>query len=293
MTEYTLKKLPKNTFEIVVVVPWSMIQEKYGEAFEHELKELAVEGFRKGKVPHSVAEKHLQKEKLYQHAIEHMVPSLYEDIVKKEDLKPVLSPKIELTKAKENEDWELLFKVAGKPTVSLGDYKKAVQEVKAKQKKAEIWVPGKDGNAQGESNEKKQAENQQKLLNEILESLLKQAKIEISDLILEEELNARLARLVDEVQKIGLTVESYLKSKNLTMEALRAQLRREIEDTHRIEFILNEIAETEKIQVDQKDLDKLFEAISDPKERAAAGQNSYVYASLLRKQKTLDFLTNL
>lgn len=287
--KHALKKLPKNTFEIAVTVPWKTIKKAYDENFERAVGEVEVEGFRKGKAPRSVAEKNISKDAVYQKSIESLMPRIYEEVVKKEDLKPAVSPKIELISAKENADWQIKFTIAVRPEITLGDYKKIITDMKADQKKADIWVPGKDK----VKDERHEAESKQKLLNEILTALLKDSRVELSDLIVEEELNTRLARLLDEIAKIGLTVESYLKSKNLTMDMLKAQLRREIEDTHKLEFILNEIADKEEIQVDPKELEQLFVGIKDQTERAAAQRNSYFYAALLRKQKTLDFLTTL
>ncbi len=287
--KHTLQKLPKNTFEISVILGWKSVKEAYDEAFEKAVGEAEVEGFRKGKAPRPLAEKQINKDTVYQKAIEQLVPKIYEEVVKNEDLKPVVSPKIELTSANENEDWQLKFTVATRPEVKLGDYKKVVDELKSKHKKADIWVPGKDK----EKDQRHDVESKQKLLNEILTELLKSSQVEIADLILEEEVNMRLTRLLDEIAKIGLTVEAYLKSKNLTMDVLKQQLRKEIEETHKLEFILNEIADKEQIQVDPQELEKLFASITDQAERTAAHQNSYFYAALLRKQKTLDFLTTL
>ena len=127
----------------------------------------------------------------------------------------------------------------------------------------------------------------------MLTALLNEAKIEVSDLVIEEEINHRLTHLFDEIQKIGLTTENYLKSKNLTMESLKAQFKMETEDTYKLEFILAEIADKENLKVEQADLDKLFVNIKNEKERKMAVQNSYYYATILRKQKTLDYLISL
>ncbi|NCO88436.1 hypothetical protein COW98_01880 [Candidatus Roizmanbacteria bacterium CG22_combo_CG10-13_8_21_14_all_35_9] len=287
MYSYKLNKLPKNTLEINLNIPTSDINEEYERAFSRLQQELTVEGFRKGKVPKAMAEKHLSKETVYQEMIKTLLPRVYEEIIKKEALKPIVSPKIELVKAKEKEDWQIKITLAEKPLLELGDYKKTIKEIKTNQKKEDIWVPGKG------DKEKPKEENKNKLLNEILNIVLKTSKVELSDLIIEEELNHRLTRLLDDVQKIGLTIENYLKSKNLTMEQLKASYRKEIEDTYKLEFILSEIADKENIKVEKEDLDKLFTNIKEEKERKAAEANSYFYASILRKQKTLDFLISL
>lgn len=292
MYTHTVKKLPKNTYEINVEIPWKTVESVYEKAFNSLSANLEVEGYRKGKAPKALAEKHIEKESVYQQIIRTLFPEIYSEIMSKEQIKPVTSPRVDLKKAKENETWELVFTVAEKPTVKLGDYKKTLTEIKTKQKKADIWVPGTDP-AKKEDDDKEKARKQQELLNEMLSALLKVSNVEVSDFILEEELNSRLSRLVDDIQKLGMTTETYLQSKNVTMEQIREQYLREIAETHALEFTLNEIAEKEGITVENAELEKLFTSIKDDKERKAAMQNAYFYAALMRKQKTLDFLLGL
>lgn len=290
MYSYKLKQLPKSTSEAQVDIPWKDIQKQYDTALEHMAKELQVEGFRRGKAPITVVQKHLTKDQIFQHALQDLLPQIYSEIVKKEGLQPIVNPKIELLKAKEEEDWQVRITVAQRPKIELPDYKKLVKELKTDNKKDSIWVPGKD---KKEDSEKDQEEQKRKLLDAILDTLVKKSKVEIPDIIIDEEINARLARLLDEVQKIGLTMEAYLKSKGLTAEQLRESYRKEVEDIHKVEFILTEIADREKIQVEPKELETVFSSISNEKERKNAQANAYFYASIIRKQKTLDFLLNL
>lgn len=275
----------------MVDVPKLDIKKEGSEAFGRLQNKLTVEGFRQGKVPKDIAEKHLTKEVIYQELAQKMISRIYQELLTKENLKPIISPKVDLLKAKEGEDWQIKIIVVEKPTISLGDYRKAIKELKEKSQKSNIWVPGKD---KGQPTDvKKPEEDKNKHLNEVLTVLLNQSKIEISDLVIDEEINRRLTHLFDEIQKIGLTTENYLKSKNLTMDSLKAQLKKETEDTYKLEFILAEIADKENLKVEQADLDKLFVNIKDEKEKKAAVQNSYYYATILRKQKTLDYLISL
>ena len=287
MYNYKKEKLPKNTTQLVVDVPKADIKKEEEDAFVRLQQKLTVEGFRQGKVPKTIAEKHIHKDDLYQELAQKMISRIYQELLAKEGLRPIISPKVDLVKAKEGEDWQIKITVAEKPTITLGDYKKVIKEVKSKVQKSNIWVPGKD------KQEKKPEEDKNKLLNEVLTALLNEAKIEVSDLVIEDEINHRLTHLIDEIQKIGLTTENYLKSKNLTMDSLKAQFRKETEDTYKLEFILAEIADKENLKVEQADLDKLFVNIKDEKERNTAKQNSYYYATILRKQKTLDYLISL
>lgn len=287
MYKYKSEKLPKSTVLLTIDVPKTDIKKEEEEAFSRLQQKLTVEGFRQGKVPKIIAEKHIHKDELYQELAQNLISRIYQEIITKEGLKPIINPKVDLVKAKEGEDWLIKITLAEKPVIKLGDYKKVIKEVKAKEEKSNIWVPGKDKEA------KKPEEDKNKLLNEILTALLKETSLEISDLIIEEEINRRLTHLIDEVQKIGLTTENYLKSKNLTIDSLKAQFRRESEDTYKMEFALAEIADKENIKIEKADLDKLFTNITNEKERKIAEQNSYYYATILRKQKTLDYLISL
>ncbi len=288
MYTYKTNKLPKNTVEIILNLPLETVTKEKEAAFVRLQAELTVEGFRKGKAPRAIAEKNLNIEAIYQEMMKVLLPKIYEEIIKKEKLSPIVNPKIDLTKAKEKEDWEIKITLCEKPMINLGRYKEVIKETKAKAKKDDIWVPG-----QEKQPEKIPEEIKSKLINEVLSAVLKEVKIEIADMLIEEELNHRLARMVDDIQKIGLTVDAYLKSKNLTMDILKTQYKKEIEDTYKIEFILGEIADKEGIKIEKSDLDKLFTNIKDEKERKMAEANGYYYASVLRKQKTLDFLTSL
>ena len=291
MYSFKKEKLPKSTIQIIVDVPEADIKKEEEEAFSRLQSQLTVEGFRTGKAPKNIAEKHITKESVYQELAQKLISRIYKEIIDKEDLKPIISPKVELVKAKENEDWKIKISLAEKPVVELGDYRKVIKEAKASAEKSKIWIPGKDKGTTG--GPKNPEDDKNRLLNEVLTAILKEAKLEVSELIIDEEINHRLTHLVDEIQKIGLTTENYLKSKNLTMESLKAQFRKETEDTYKLEFALSEIADKENIKVEKADLDKLFINIKDEKERKRAEQNSYYYATILRKQKTLDYLISL
>lgn len=289
MYTYKRKNLPKQTLEFVISIPKEDIESEYQKAFTDLQKDLEVQGFRKGKAPKEVAEKHLKKDDIYDKLIRNYMPSVYAEIVEKEEVKPIISPRVELTKAKEGEDWEIKFITAESPKVELGKFKEKVQAAKKAVKKSDIWVPGKDKEpTEADKEKQKQAEFQA-----ALDALMKEAKVEISDLILDEEMQKRLARLVDDMQRVGITMDAYLQSKNLTKEQLQDQIRKEIEDSYKIEFILQEIADKEDIKIEQAELEKLFSNVKTDEERKQIEQNAYYYAALLRKQKTLDYINSL
>ena len=106
MIKHTLNKQPLQTYDLTVTIPWEDIQAQYKKAFSTVLSQFEFEGFRKGKVPPAIGEKHIKKDTVYQQLIHSFIPTVYEEIIKKENLKPIVNPKINLIKAKENEAWE-------------------------------------------------------------------------------------------------------------------------------------------------------------------------------------------
>jgi trigger factor len=286
---YTYKKneLKNQTIQLDISIDQADVEKKYDGELKKQAQTVKVEGFRPGKAPFELAKKHVKPEKVYDVVIQDLLSEAYNDIMNKEDIKPIMQPRIKLKSAKPKENWEFELTVALEPVVKLPDYKKIISDVKAKHAKSDIWVPGKDAS---EPDKKAQSELKQKMLNEILDELVKKTKVELSEVIIEHEIEHRLSKLLDDVQKIGLTIDSYLSSKGLTKEALQEQYRKEILEMYAVEYALSKIGDEEKISVDDSDLKAFMESIKDQKNQEIIQQNLYFYATMLRKQKILDFL---
>lgn len=291
MFNYSKKDLGKSTASYIVTIDWNDTQSRYGDAFLELSKELAVEGFRKGKVPTKIAEKHIKKEAVYEAVIRLIVPEVYKYVAESENLKPAIQPRIKLNRVKENEAWEIEIEVAAIPTVIVPDIKKIVAEVKGQEKKADIWVPGKGEPEKKEGKDLEEAK--MKLLNTILEALLSKTEITIADLIVEEEVNKRLTQLYDDIKKLGMTVDQYFLTKKTTIEKVKKDFQKEIVDMYALELALEKIANDAHITVEEADLEAVFKNITDEKARGEAQKNAYVYASFLKRQKTLDYLISL
>lgn len=279
----------KSTWEFIVVIPKKDVKDKYDQIASQEIKNVTVDGFRKGKAPKNIAEKQLDVSAIYDKTASQILEEVYSDILKKHSIKPIMSPKIEIVSAKENEDWKIKIITATKPDIDIKKYKEIVKKLKDSQKSDDIWVPGKDKKVSKEDNDNKK----NILLNKILNELIEKTDFKVPTVIVETELNKRLSKLVDDVSKAGLTMDQYLSSKKQTIEDIKKALHKEINDTYKLEFILESIAQEAKITVEKKDLDEIFSKIADPQERTKAENNSYFYASILRRQKTLDHLLEI
>jgi trigger factor len=283
MITTSVKELPKSTVEMEIKISWDEVKETYDKIFAQVIKETEIPGFRKGKAPKELVEKKINKTKVYEEVVKEIIPKAYSKAVTENNLRPVSSPKIEVLKAKENEEWIVKAMIALKPKMDLKNYKEKIRNLK--KSKVKIWRPG-----MGKEEKK---ENNKLTLDELIDGLLQEVEIEISDLLITEEANRLLSNLIDQTQKLGLTIEQYLISKGKTSEQLRAEYAKLAAKNLSIEFILAEIADKENITVSKQDIDQIIAKVEKPEEKERLNKESYYLAHLIRQQKTLDYLNSL
>jgi len=275
----------KNTFELTITIPSSTIKSKYQEELNEVAKTVDLAGFRKGKAPLNLVEEKLSKDAIYQKALEKALPEAYSNAVKKHNLSPIIEPRISLVSAKEDKDWVFKATSCILPEIIIPNYQAEIKKINAKGK---IWTPGKDSEKPTPEQEEKE---KQERLQLILQKILEITKLEIPKLLVDSEVNKKLSSLVDQVQKAGMTIDQYLESKKITIEKLKESYQKEVEESIKIELLLEKIADQEKIQVEDKEIEKILAGAKEQKN--APQPNPYLLAQVLRRQKTLVHLLNL
>src|SRR4030043_356465 len=119
--------------------------------------------------------------------------------IKKYMITPAIYPKIELISAEEEKDWQIRAITCELPDVDLGNYKR---ELSDKKKTSVIWTPGKD--KKDDTNTPTREEKEQ----EVIKTLLENIKVNISKVLIDEEVNSRLSKLLERIEKLGLSLES-------------------------------------------------------------------------------------
>ena len=112
----------KNVHEIETKIEKKEWKEALDKAFESEQKKATVDGFRKGKVPRNIYEKHYGKQSLYYVAINNELGILYEKVLKDNKLEPIMDPKIDVVEV-DDEKLVVKFTVTTKPEVKIKKYK--------------------------------------------------------------------------------------------------------------------------------------------------------------------------
>lgn len=289
---HTMKRLDNGNIELTLSIPWETIQKTYEAVLSDIVKEAEIPGFRKGKAPKEKVEPTLDKTKTYEEVIKRLLPDVYQKAITDEGIKPIVYPQITLSKAQEGEAWEITALTCEEPNVTLGDYKTAIQNLKKEKLKDTIWVPGKDGEAKGEE-KKEEEKNKKPSLDELLAALYKEVKVTISALMIEQEISKLLSDLIDQTKKLGMTVDQYLASTGRTSETIRKEYEEQAKRTLTLEFALEKIAGEEKIEVTDEELNKAIAGAKTEEEKKALEKERYYLASLLRRQKTIQYIADL
>lgn len=281
-----IKRLEDKTIELTLSIPWEDIQKTYSEVVDEFVKETELPGFRKGKAPREAVEAKLDKNKIYEEVMQHIIPKVYSEAVEKEKLHPVVMPKITLTEAKEGSDWKVLAITCERPEITLSDYKKAVSEAKSA-KANKIWVPGQEPTKEEQEKDKKIS------LDELLAAVFTTIKATLPAILIDQEVNHLLSDLVDQTKKLGLTVEQYLTSTGRTADGIRHEYEEQAKRTLTLEFALEDIADKEGILVSDDEIDTVIKTAKSPEEKASLEKQRYYLATILRRQKTIDMLANV
>lgn len=264
------------SIDLHITIPQEKIKKTYEQVMEQVVSAAKVPGFRPGKAPRKVVEESTDPTKVKEEVLKQLVPELYIDAVQANNIKPIVNPRINIEKIDDDADWEFTATTCEMPVVELGKYKDAVAKVTAKSK---IAVPGK--------------EQEKPNLDDIVKTVMENVKVTIPQILVDYEADRLLSQTLDEIKRLGLTLDQYLASTNKSPEDLRIDYEQKAINDMTVEFTLAQIADSEKLSVDPKEIDEAIQKAKDPQERAHMESNRYLLASILRQQKTLDFLQNL
>lgn len=276
-------KSDDGTIQITYTIPFEKIS-KIKEQVALELsKDIELPGFRKGKAPLNKILENIPENTLLEKTLSKILPQLFANTIKEQKIKPAIYPKFELVSAKENEDWQIRATTAEIPNIKLGNYK---DKVNGALRSGGLWKPGDDKKKELSREEKEQV---------VIKALLDNIKLEIPKVIIESEVNSRLSKLLEQIEKLGLNLDSYLSSINKTSEQLRTEYERQAKEAVALDLILAKIAQVEKIKVSESEINAAIGASSaDPKlaKELDTPERKRLIESVLLKRHALSKLTS-
>lgn len=259
------------TVQITFTLPQTLIAQHEEHSLQEMAKTVKVPGFRPGKAPLDQVKSRVSSEKLVERTLSQILPKAFSDAIDEHSLKPATYPKFEILS--QGEEWQIRAVTCEIVEFDLGDYKNtAAGTIRAASLTKEL----------------SKEEKEQKVIQALVESI----KVTIPHILIEEEVNARLAQLLERIEKLGLTLDGYLASIGKSVETLRGEYEQQTKQAISLELILNKIAALDKIEVDHEEVHKAIAAMSaDPKQDPHANPDQHrAIESILRRRAVLDSL---
>lgn len=126
----TLEKEQENVVKLDITIPAKDAVDAYNKAVQRISQYVNIDGFRKGKAPRAVVERHVGTERIKQEAIENLMPKAINQAVVDNNLDIIAQPYITNYNFNMGEDLTVTAKAELRPEVTLGEYKGLNLEVK-------------------------------------------------------------------------------------------------------------------------------------------------------------------
>ena len=120
--ERKITKLEHSHVEVLVTVDQNTWKDAQKKAFNKQAANIQVPGFRKGKAPENLVRARVDQAKVFDDAINSILPVAYREIIEQDKIIPQAQPSVDITKASADE-LEVKFVIVVAPEVKLGAYK--------------------------------------------------------------------------------------------------------------------------------------------------------------------------
>lgn len=118
-----MEKIDNNIVKLQLQIDAQKFETAVEKSYKKNAKYFNVPGFRKGKAPRSIVERHYGEQVLYEDAINFAFPEAYSEAIKETGIEPVSQPDIDVVQIGKGQDLILEVTVTVKPEVQLGEYK--------------------------------------------------------------------------------------------------------------------------------------------------------------------------
>ena len=136
----------------------------------------------------------------------------------------------------------------------------------------------------------KETELKDKLRLAIVEELVKQAEVEIPEILIQSETDKIMYRLQADITNVGFKFEDYLKQINKTEEELRNEWKPEAEKRAKLQMIIHSISESEKLEPTEEEIEKDVTQITTMYKDADPNRARAYVEQMLENEKVFKFL---
>ena len=259
-----IDKQEKGTAYIKVSVPAKKIDELKSKAVQNLASQITIKGFRQGKAPLKLSQEKIDPQKVNQKILDDILQQAVVSAIKDNKLEIIGRPKLEDLKI-DKTPWTFTLCFPLMPKVKLDSYKTSVKNILKKTEK----------------------QTREQKISAILDSLIKKTDIEISSVLIEQEVDHSLSRLIQQAKSLNLELDAYLKAVNKTVDQIKTEYKTQATISLKGDLILSTIAHQEKITTTKEEIEKLAKAANIPPNRYPELEPVVI------RQKTIDFLLNL
>ena len=267
-----VKKLDSTKCELSVAVSGELVKNKFEEVFSQIAKEAKVPGFRPGKAPRDVLEKHYASS-VHEQVLKELVPDVYNQAINAEKLDVIELPQITDVKLDHN---NLSFKavVEVTPEIVLKDYKKQkinykvvavtadeikkqIDSVKESRKVKEL--DDKFSRSLGYPNlsefEKaverqifitKENQERQRIENDLIDNLLKNLEFKVPESLVTRQAQDMLRQTKIDLAMKGIPRDKIEEQEKVILDGIQPQAKKQV----KVYLVLAQIAKKENIPID-------------------------------------------
>ena len=254
-----VEKLPKSTLKLTVTVPSEKIKQAYEKILIDVVNGAELPGFRKGHAPKEMVLEKTDVSSLYGEVVNELLKTYYPQALKEHLIQPIANPKVEIKEFDLDKDFTFIATIATKPDVKIGDFRKKIKEQYEK-----LETQDKALNEERlRKGEKLEDTNIHLTVANVIDSIVEATEVELPEILIDDEIDRMLSRLVNQAESIGLSLEQYMKSQNKTSEQLRAEYKSISEKNLKSELALSKLVADEKIEVLDKEIEEMITASGD------------------------------
>ncbi|MBT3835289.1 hypothetical protein HOF56_03485 [Candidatus Peribacteria bacterium] len=250
----TIKKLSASRTQATVTFEEDVYKKAESEVMEALAKSIDVKGFRKGNAPVDMVKEKISEDKILEETVQHLVPGALQEVIKKEDVKPIIRPRVEVTSTSPL-TLNLIF--VENPNVKV-DEKGIKKDVKKAQKEADKEADKKE--KEGENKDKKEENEGKKdetwTEEKFFEALASNTKVEIAEELVEEEVRAMLEAHIQYLEQFGMDLEKYLEQTGKSLPDFVKSLKPKAENRLKVRFGVMTLVE--KLEIKENDPEKLI-----------------------------------
>ncbi len=277
-------------------VPLGTVQEHEKHELQYLGKDFSLPGFRKGKVPEAMLREHISPAHLLEKTAESAVRAAIQGIAETEKIETIGTPTVNIEVLESNKPIVFTVRFALQPRVDLPDYKAIGKEIFSRKNDVQVTEKEIDDSllelrqmAMQLSGEKELPElndtfaekfggvktfaalkdelkkelirNKENNLrgaqrDEAIKAITQKSKLTVPEILVEQELAHLLEHRNAEFERLGMTIEAYLKETKKTEKDLAKEDREAIEERIRASFVLRKIQETENITANNHEIDE-------------------------------------